>query len=146
VHEDLQINNMVRRPKPSPNDEGGFDPNGAAAKGGLNREILAAGWGQLLRYIGYKAEEAGRHVIAVNPRHTSQTCHHCGHVDAESRHATEFRCTSCGFSDHADVNAARNILRAGLAHRHEREADSLHGENCASNQSASPRFRTWSSC
>jgi len=121
VHEELQIANMVRRPAPRPNDEGGFDPNGAAAKGGLNREILAAGWGQLLRFVTYKAEEAGRDVIAVNPRHTSQTCHHCGHVDAENRHATRFRCTSCGHRDHADVNAARNILRAGLAHRHERE-------------------------
>jgi putative transposase len=118
----LQIVNMVRRPKPRPNDEGGFDPNGAAAKATLNREILAAGWAQLLRFITYKAEEAGRDVIAVNPRHTSQTCHQCGHVDAENRHATKFRCTSCGHVDHADINAARNILRAGLAHRRQREA------------------------
>jgi putative transposase len=122
VHEQLQISNMVRRPASHPNTEGGFDPNGAAAKGGLNREILAAGWGQLLRFITYKAEEAGRDVIAVNPRHTSQTCHHCGHVDPGNRHATKFRCTSCGHVDHADVNAARNILRAGLAHRHARQA------------------------
>jgi putative transposase len=125
VHEQLQIANMVRRPVPRPNDEGGFDPNGAAAKAALNREILAAGWGQLLRCIAYKAEEAGREVIAVNPRHTSQTCHHCGHVDRENRHATEFRCTSCGHEDHADVNAARNILRAGQAQRLEREADKV---------------------
>jgi putative transposase len=123
VHEELKIANMVRRPTPKPNDEGGFDPNGAAAKAGLNREILAAGWGQLLRCIAYKAEEAGREVIAVNPRHTSQTCHHCGHVDRENRHATEFRCTSCGHEAHADINAARNILRAGQAQRHEREAN-----------------------
>jgi putative transposase len=122
VHERVEIPNMVRRPAPRPNAEGGFDPNGAAAKSGLNREILAAGWGQLLRFITYKAEEAGRDVIAVNPRHTSQTCHACGHVDPENRTATRFRCTRCGHVDHADVNAARNILRAGLAHRHEREA------------------------
>jgi putative transposase len=123
VHEDLHIANMVRRPAPQPNEEGGFSPNGAAAKGGLNREFLAAGWGQFLRFIAYKAEEAGREVIAVNPRHTSQTCHHCGNVDPGNRHATEFRCTGCGHVDHADVNAARNILRAGLARRHEREVD-----------------------
>ena len=123
VHEDLKIPNMVRRPAPRPNDDGGFDPNGAAAKGGLNREILAAGWGLLLRCITYKAEEAGRDVITVNPRHTSQTCHSCGNVDPENRHATQFRCTRCGHVDHADNNAARNILRAGLAHRHERQAD-----------------------
>jgi putative transposase len=124
VHESLEIPNMVRRPAPRLNEQGGFDPNGAAAKAGLNLEILAAGWGQFLRYLTYKAEEAGREIIAVNPRHTSQTCHSCGHVDPDSRHATNFRCTSCGLVDHADVNAARNILRAGLARRREREADS----------------------
>jgi putative transposase len=125
VHEDLKIANMVRRPTPRPNDGGGFDPNRAAAKAALNREILAAGWGQLLRCIAYKAEEAGRELVAVNPRHTSQTCHHCGHIDAENRHATEFRCTSCGHTEHADINAARNILRAGQAQRHERKANQV---------------------
>jgi putative transposase len=122
VHEELKIVNMARRPKPRPNDEGGFEPNGAATKAALNREILAAGWGQLLRFVTYKAAEAGRQVIAVDPRRTSQTCHACGVVDRENRHAAEFRCISCGHVDHADINAARNVLRAGLAHRHEREA------------------------
>jgi putative transposase len=125
VHEDLKIANMVRRPKPRPNAEGEFDPNAAVAKAGLNREILAAGWGQLLRCIAHKAEEAGREIIAVNPRHTSQTCHHCGNVAAENRHAIKFRCTSCGHQAHADVNAARNILRAGQAQCLEREANKV---------------------
>jgi putative transposase len=123
VYEDLQITNLVRRPTPRPNHQGGHDPNRAAAKAGLNREILAAGWGQLLRFVAYKAEEAGRETIAVNPRHTSQTCAECGHVDARNRDATAFCCLRCGHVAHADVNAARNILRAGLARRSEREAD-----------------------
>lgn len=122
VHEDLQIANMVRKPKPRPLEDGTYESNGAAAKAGLNREILSAGWGQLLRMIAYKAEEAGRQVIAVDPKHTSQTCHACGHVDAANRVGTVFRCRSCGHTDHADINAARNILRAGLALRLEREA------------------------
>lgn len=46
AHEDFQIDNMVLRPKPRPNEEGGFDPNGAAAKSGLNKSIQDAGWGQ----------------------------------------------------------------------------------------------------
>jgi putative transposase len=123
VHEDLQIPNMVRRPAPRPNQQGGHDPSGASAKAALNREILAAGWGQLLRFIAYKAEEAGRETIAVNPRHTSQTCAECGHVDSRNRDATAFVCRRCGYVAHADVNAARNILRAGLAQRSKRKAD-----------------------
>ena len=122
VHEDLKIANMVRRPAPVPNDAGGFEPNGASAKAGLNREISAAGWGILLGMIHYKAEGAGRTVISVDPRHTSQTCHCCGRVDPGNRDGSAFRCTGCGYVDHADINAARNILRAGLALRLEREA------------------------
>jgi putative transposase len=60
-------------------------------------------------------EEAGRKVIAVNPRFTSQRCSACGHVAPENRNKQKFACVSCGFTEHADINAARNILRAGLA-------------------------------
>lgn len=122
VHEDLKITNMTRRPAPVPDGSGGYGPNGARAKAGLNREILGAGWGILLGMIAYKAEEAGRQVIAVDPRHTSQRCHSCGHVDAGNRVGAVFRCLGCGHADHADINAARNILGAGLALRHERAA------------------------
>jgi len=122
VHEGLKIQNMARRPKPRPNDEGGHDSNGARAKAGLNREILSAGWGQLLRMIAYKAEEAGRTVIAVDPKHTSRTCFQCGRVDVKNRAGTAFRYVGCGHEAHADVNAACNILRAGLAQRLAREA------------------------
>jgi putative transposase len=123
VFENLEIKNMVRRPTPRPNEQGGHDPNGAAAKAGLNREILSAGWGQLLRFVVYKAEEAGRETIAVNARYTSQTCAECGHVDRGNRDGTAFCCRRCAHTAHADVNAARNIVRAGLAQRSEREAD-----------------------
>ena len=127
VIEDLRVANMVRRPKPRPNDHGSFDPNGAAAKGGLNRSIHDAGWGQLIAFLTYKAEDAGRELIAVNPRHTSQRCAHCGHTEAGNRVTqAEFRCRSCGHQANADTNAALNILRAGLAQRrHTREAEGL---------------------
>jgi putative transposase len=117
VIEDLRISNMTRRPAPRPNDEGGHDPNGAAAKAALNRSILDAGWGVLGRMLAYKAEDAGRQLIRVDPRHTSQRCADCGHVDGGNRVGAVFRCRSCGHTDHADINAARNILRAGLAQR-----------------------------
>ena len=72
--------------------------------------------GHLPRVLSAKAESAGRKVIAVNPRHTSQRCAECGHTAAGNRVTQAvFRCLACGHQAHADVNAARNILRAGLA-------------------------------
>jgi putative transposase len=116
VHEDLQISNMTRRPRPRSDGCSGHEPNGASAKAGLNKSIHDAGWGIFLRVLSAKAESAGRKVIAVNPRHTSQRCAECGHVAAGNRVTqAEFRCTRCGHHGHADFNAARNILRAGLA-------------------------------
>jgi putative transposase len=116
VHEDLKITNMTKRPRPRPDGSGGHEPNGAAAKAGLNKSILDAGWGIFLRVLSAKAESAGRKVIAVNPRHTSQRCAQCGHTAAGNRVTqAHFRCLACGHQAHADVNAARNILRAGLA-------------------------------
>jgi putative transposase len=117
AHERLAISNMMRRPPSRPDGKGGFEQNGLTAKVGLNRSIQDAGWGQLLRFITYKAEEAGRQVIAVDARNTSRRCAQCGHIDARNRRGTVFRCAACGHYDQADVNAARSILRAGLAQR-----------------------------
>jgi putative transposase len=118
VVEDLRVAQMSRRPKPRPNGKGGFDSNGARAKAGLNRSIADAGWGMLRSMLVYKAEDGGRELIAVDPRHTSLRCASCGHTESENRLSQAvFRCRGCGHRDHADVNAARNILRAGRAQR-----------------------------
>jgi transposase len=78
-----------------------------AAKARLNREILASGWGLLVKRLEQKAP--GR-VEKVNPAHTSQRCSACGHMDPKSRESQAvFRCTACAFSLNADVNAAKNI-------------------------------------
>lgn len=115
VHEALQVANMTRRPKPRPGEDGTFEPNGAAAKAGLNRSINDTGWGVFLSILASKAESAGRMVVAVNPRHTSQRCARCGHVAAGNRVSqAKFRCVKCSHEAHADVNAAINILRSGL--------------------------------
>ncbi len=87
-----------------------------AAKSGLNRSILDAGWAQFAAILAAKAEEAGRVMVKVNPQYTSQRCHPCGHIDASNRNGEAFVCLACGHTGHADVNAARNVLRAGLAH------------------------------
>ena len=112
----LEITNMTARPKPRPDGNGGFEPNRTAAKAGLNKSINDAGWGIFLRVLYAKAESAGRTVTAVDPCHTSQRCAECGHTAAGNRVTQAvFRCLACGHRAHADVNAARNILRAGLA-------------------------------
>ena len=116
--EDLKIVNMVRAPKgrPDPNQPGAYLPNGARRKAGLNRSIHDAGWGQLVSMLIYKAESAGRTVVSVNPNYTSQTCAECHYVDSRNRVSQkEFHCLECGHCDHADVNAARNILWVGRA-------------------------------
>jgi putative transposase len=87
-----------------------------AQKSGLNRAILDKGWGEFQRQLGYKAEWHGCRVVEVDSRFTSQICSECDHVDASSRLSqSEFRCVECGYEAHADVNAARNILKRGLA-------------------------------
>ncbi|MEV6987258.1 transposase [Sphaerisporangium sp. NPDC051017] len=71
---------------------------------------------QLGGFIGYKAARRGVAVIHVDPAYSSQQCSSCGHVDRKNRPDREtFRCTSCGFAEHADVNAARNIASRGVA-------------------------------
>ena len=116
VHEALKIGNMTLRPRPRPAADGTWEPNGASAKAGLNKSILDAGWGVFLGVLRAKAESAGRVIVEIDPRYTSQRCSQCGHVAAGNRVTqAQFRCMVCGYESHADVNAARNILRAGLA-------------------------------
>lgn len=111
-HEALRINNMTRSARGTVDEPG----HRVAQKAGLNRNILDAGWGVFLNVLHAKAESAGRVVVAVNPRNTSRTCHRCGHCSADNRITqAEFRCVSCRHTAHADVNAAENILGAGLA-------------------------------
>lgn len=115
VHEALNVAGMTRRPKPRPAEDGTYEPNGAAAKSGLNKSISDAGWSVFLRVLAVKAESAGRAVVAVNPQFTSQRCASCGHIAAGNRVSqAEFRCQACGHEAHADANAAVNILRSGL--------------------------------
>jgi putative transposase len=81
-------------------------------KAGLNRGILRNGWGRLVNRLEDKAP--GR-VEKVQPACTSQRCHVCGHVAAESRKSQAlFACVACAWTGNADVNAARNIA-AGRA-------------------------------
>lgn len=79
-------------------------------KGRQARRIHGWSFAQCRGFIAYKAEEQGSMVAGVDPRHTSQTCHVCGHVARTNRRSRSlFRCRSCGYTAHADFNASVNI-------------------------------------
>jgi putative transposase len=84
-----------------------------AAKAGLNRSILDAGWTQFTSILAAKAESAGRRVVLVSPAYTSIDCYTCGARCTRLRQGTVV-CPVHGELD-ADLNGARNIAtRAGL--------------------------------
>jgi putative transposase len=94
VVEKLQIGNMVK------------------ANRGLARSILGAGWGRLVEQLRYKQAWSGGFLVEVPAAYSSQTCNACDHVDPASRVSqAEFCCTACGLVEHADVNAAKVLLK-----------------------------------
>ena len=82
------------------------------AKAGLNRTILRNGWSMARGMLEYKAAWSGVMLMAVPPAYTSQACSACGFADAGNRPSqARFVCLACGHAEHADRNAAKNILR-----------------------------------
>lgn len=82
------------------------------SKAGLNRTILRNGWSMARSMLEYKAAWSGVMLVAVPPAFTSQACSACGFTDAGNRLSqARFACQACGHTEHADRNAAKNILR-----------------------------------
>lgn len=106
--EDLNISGMMRRCKVK-NDNGRFLKNGQSRKKGLNRSISDAGWGELILKIEYLAVKQGKITIKINPKHSSQECRNCGHIDKSNRDGEKFICVECGYHEHADIGAAKTI-------------------------------------
>lgn len=110
--EDLKVKNMSATARGSVQEPG----KNVRQKSGLNKAILDQGWFEFRRQLSYKESWRGGRVVAMPPQHTSQTCAQCGHVSAASRRSqAQFVCVACGHEDDADVNAAKNIMRAGQA-------------------------------
>ena len=112
-YEAIQPANLSRRPAPMPDGIGGYLPNGAKAKAGLNKSIHDAGWGHFLSLLTFKAAWAGKRVEAVNPAYTSQDCSGCGDRIQKSLSVRTHVCTTCGLVMDRDENAARNIQWRG---------------------------------
>jgi putative transposase len=88
-------------------------------RGYCSRSIADAGWSRFAEMLRYKLAWSGGALVEASAAYSSQTCSACGCVDAESRRSQAvFRCTSCGYQDHADLNAAKILLaranRSGL--------------------------------
>ena len=80
----------------------------------INRNISDVAWGQFAQYLDYKAENAGRQLIRVNPAYTSQTCSHCGYRQVKKLSERIHHCSFCGLELDRDLNASINILALGL--------------------------------
>lgn len=98
VVEDLAIKNMVKNHK-------------------LALAISDASWGELIRQLAYKCEWYGRELIKIDRWFpSSKRCGNCGHiVDKLPLNIREWECPKCQTTHDRDLNAARNILAAGLA-------------------------------
>ena len=107
AYEDLKIANIVQGP--------------------LAKSIMDAAWAILLYQLRYKAERAGTHVIAVNPRGTSQRCSGCGETVKKSLWQRTHSCPHCGLELGRDHNAALNIKRLGMSLAGVKPTESMHG-------------------
>jgi putative transposase len=80
----------------------------------LAKSIHDASWSAFLDILTDKAERAGHVVVRVPARFTTQRCHRCGQYVQKSLSVRTHVCPSCGLVEDRDVNAAKNILQAGI--------------------------------
>ena len=79
------------------------------------RERTGGSWGhkwafnRLYEYVEYKAAEYDIDVAQVDPENTSRRCSRCGFTHPDNRQSESFECLKCGYENHADYNAAKNI-------------------------------------
>lgn len=88
--------------------------SGGAKKRGLNRSIMEQSWGRITQQLIYKAGSAGRELVFVDPRNTSQRCSSCGAMVKKALEERRHVC-GCGLCIDRDHNAALNILQKALA-------------------------------
>ncbi|MFG1951830.1 RNA-guided endonuclease InsQ/TnpB family protein [Micromonospora sp. NPDC048830] len=106
--EELRVKNMTRSARGTIAEPG----RTVRQKAGLNRVMLDEAHARTVELLAYKLAERGGQLLKVPAAYTSQTCSTCGHRDPRSRNGVAFTCTSCRHLDHADTNAALNILNA----------------------------------
>lgn len=63
---------------------------------------------QFQTLLEYKCQYENINVVFVDPRYTSQKCNSCGKIEKTNRNKGTYKC-SCGYTEHSDINAAKNI-------------------------------------
>ncbi len=81
---------------------------------GMHRSIHDAAWSKFIFMLSYNAESAGRRLIKVDPRNTTQRCSNCGSIVRKELSDRVHECPYCGFTCSRDGNSSRNILIAGM--------------------------------
>jgi putative transposase len=84
-------------------------------KKAISKGIADVAWGRFVQNTVAKAEEAGRTVVLVNPKNTTQACSGCGSIVPKTLSMRVHDCPHCGLKIDRDLNAAKNILARGLA-------------------------------
>jgi putative transposase len=107
--EDLQLRHLTASAKGTPETPG----RRVRQKAALNRAMLDAAWGQFLQILASKAAEAGRQVIAVDARGTSQRCP-CGAPNPKQLKDRWHHCATCGLDVPRDHASALEIHRLAL--------------------------------
>ncbi|MDI6896181.1 RNA-guided endonuclease InsQ/TnpB family protein [Methanocella conradii] len=80
----------------------------------LRRNILDAGWGDFVQKLGYKATQAGKLLLKICPRNTTQRCSHCGSLVYKDITKRTHKCPYCGLVIDRDENSAENIRSDGI--------------------------------
>ncbi|ENZ3868792.1 RNA-guided endonuclease InsQ/TnpB family protein [Campylobacter coli] len=105
VVENLKVKNMTKRAK----------LKNVKAKSGLNKSILDTSFYQFLSFVEYKAMHNGKVFTKIEPQYTSKACCKCGTIKENlTLKDRVFTCDNCGYVEHRDINASKNILDRGL--------------------------------
>lgn len=83
----------------------------------LAKAIADVGWSEFVRQLAYKAAWYGRTIVKIDKWYpSSKRCFDCGHLlDSLPLDVRSWICPECGVIHDRDINAAKNILAAGLA-------------------------------
>ena len=91
---------------------------GATVRKGQRYQLNTWAFHDLQQKIFYKAKREGIEVRIVDPQYTSQECSCCGHIEKSNRKTQSlFSCKSCGYTVHADINAACVISSRAVVNR-----------------------------